>query len=1175
MIALASLTPSLHAAPPASSALHLNGKLYAAGGPASGEFEFRFQLFTGESGDTVAPKTRTIVTTENVVGGQWQTALDVRRFGGEKTILDELFFPPAQALSILDSVDIPPIGDRAPLEDVTRTSLQQNWRIIEGNWLQISVRRRGAPDFSPLSPRQKMGAVPRASTAFTAEHAVVAGSVAEGGVDRRAIAPGAISGDAIALSGINTEALRDLAVIGSKIAPATVVRSLNGLRDDVTIAAGTGVTLGAQGNTITINAAGGGDAPLPNGNFLGADNDNQFGASASLGVIGGGSANKISDDNSYSALGGGQLNRIYERSNWSFLGGGYNHQIGPDAPSATLGGGYANVIANANSATIAGGYQNVAGGNFATVGGGGSNFAGPGATVAGGGSNRAEGPGSAIGGGNNNAATTSPNATIAGGVGNSLENSGHGFIGGGEQNSMRDAGYSVVSGGLHNMAGAGNSAIIGGEGNRIEAGGDWATVLGGSFNVASGTHSVAAGHRAHAIHSGSFVWNAWPGSPFESRRDLEFAVRAPGGVRFETDGAGLIVDGERVTGGGAGSVDTAQLADRAVTAAKLAVNGNPGNGMLLSFAGGSLVWTAPPQGGGGGGWALGGNAGTDPAANFLGTVDNQPLNFRVNNKVALRIERTRTMTPEGETMESQNTLFNAGQNFILPGLMGVTVAGGAMVEEAPGREQNRAEASFVTISGGSGNTASGQGAVIGGGNRNVASGQHAVIAGGSYNTASNSGSAVLGGGGNYAGVNASVIGGGGNNIIQESRPDGQNHQAFCGIFSGMFNTIQDSTDAFIGGGQGNRIEYANEAVIGGGFQNVSSGRSSVVPGGEDNRALGNFSFAAGHNARANHQGAFVWSDSSAGTHASQRDNEFAVRATGGVRFDTGGAGLIVDGQRVGAGGGQTGTGPIVVSTGGGQTEPQVRLEQTNPDDYVRLMMNTPRSFWTVGTGPNGWFSFYVPGQSPANTTGDNGANRFLITANGEVGVGSDRPFGQFHVRGRGGFDLPQIRATQLNPQDSARFRMETGNQAWDIAANPDGSLRFYSRNQDNVIMDANGGLSARVINQTSDRNAKEEFKAVNGREVLAKVAAMPISEWQFKGEGQGSRHVGPMAQDFHAAFGVGQDDRHIATVDADGVALAAIQGLHAEAQEKDARIRALEEQVRRLDEMVRKLAEAR
>jgi hypothetical protein len=78
---------------------------------------------------------------------------------------------------------------------------------------------------------------------------------------------------------------------------------------------------------------------------------------------------------------------------------------------------------------------------------------------------------------------------------------------------------------------------------------------------------------------------------------------------------------------------------------------------------------------------------------------------------------------------------------------------------------------------------------------------------------------------------------------------------------------------------------------------------------------------------------------------------------------------------------------------------------------------------------------------------------------------------------------------------------------------------------------------------TSDRNAKENFQPVDAQAVLEKVAALPLSKWNYKAD-TGTRHIGPMAQDFHAAFGIGPDDKHIATVDADGVALAAIQGLN-------------------------------
>src|SRR6185295_6710764 len=83
----------------------------------------------------------------------------------------------------------------------------------------------------------------------------------------------------------------------------------------------------------------------------------------------------------------------------------------------------------------------------------------------------------------------------------------------------------------------------------------------------------------------------------------------------------------------------------------------------------------------------------------------------------------------------------------------------------------------------------------------------------------------------------------------------------------------------------------------------------------------------------------------------------------------------------------------------------------------------------------------------------------------------------------------------------------------------------------------------------SDRNLKENFTAVSPREVLDKVATLTVSRWNFKGDAA-TPHVGPMAQDFHAAFGLGTDDKHIATVDADGVALAAIQGLNQKVEDR-------------------------
>ncbi|MFO1488773.1 MAG: tail fiber domain-containing protein [Verrucomicrobiota bacterium] len=96
-----------------------------------------------------------------------------------------------------------------------------------------------------------------------------------------------------------------------------------------------------------------------------------------------------------------------------------------------------------------------------------------------------------------------------------------------------------------------------------------------------------------------------------------------------------------------------------------------------------------------------------------------------------------------------------------------------------------------------------------------------------------------------------------------------------------------------------------------------------------------------------------------------------------------------------------------------------------------------------------------------------------------------------------------------------------------------------------LTLNASGGnvVVGGTIIGSSDRNLKENFAAVDARAVLDKVLQLPITEWNYKATAP-QRHVGPMAQDFHAAFGLGPDDKHIATVDADGVALAAIQGLN-------------------------------
>ncbi len=92
----------------------------------------------------------------------------------------------------------------------------------------------------------------------------------------------------------------------------------------------------------------------------------------------------------------------------------------------------------------------------------------------------------------------------------------------------------------------------------------------------------------------------------------------------------------------------------------------------------------------------------------------------------------------------------------------------------------------------------------------------------------------------------------------------------------------------------------------------------------------------------------------------------------------------------------------------------------------------------------------------------------------------------------------------------------------------------------------------------SDRNAKKNFETVDAGAILDKLARIPMQQWNYKWEKDTDvPNIGPMAQDFKAAFYPGRDDKSISTLEFDGVELAAIQGLNQKLDEKDSEIKTL------------------
>jgi len=156
----------------------------------------------------------------------------------------------------------------------------------------------------------------------------------------------------------------------------------------------------------------------------------------------------------------------------------------------------------------------------------------------------------------------------------------------------------------------------------------------------------------------------------------------------------------------------------------------------------------------------------------------------------------------------------------------------------------------------------------------------------------------------------------------------------------------------------------------------------------------------------------------------------------------------------------------------------------------------------------------------------------------------------------------------INP-GGATSRVSVGYGSVVLAVGNTGQGPYTAR----LTADGTGVAVTGTFNNGSDRNLKQDFSPISPAHILDKVADLPISEWSYKTDAA-TRHIGPMAQDFSAAFEIGTDDKHIAPLDEGGIALAAIQALNQKVEQQQAALKGKDAEIQDLKEAVTELQNA-
>jgi len=255
--------------------------------------------------------------------------------------------------------------------------------------------------------------------------------------------------------------------------------------------------------------------------------------------------------------------------------------------------------------------------------------------------------------------------------------------------------------------------------------------------------------------------------------------------------------------------------------------------------------------------------------------------------------------------------------------------------------------------------------------------------------------------------------------------------------------------------------------------------------------------------------------------------------------------------------------------------PAIRQDQSNAGGFTAQI-------WDVAGNEANFFVRDVTGGSrlPFRIRPGAPESTIDIAGNGNVGVATPRPRAPLHLFRVDGTTHVLIEETdgiagtrtlaELANNGPVSARLAYSDTAgWTATA--DAAFRFANSGGATALsLDAAGNLTVPgTLSQGSSWLLKHDISALNVDVILERLRNLPVYTWQYLADAADTRHAGPMAEDVHGEFGLGESPRTLAPGDVAGLAAAATQSLARELEAKDAELdklmRKLETLERRLD----------